>query len=355
MKVIKASAILISLYFLIGCSSPDGKYSAPKFRHVNKDVSFEYVTEDLQFSSISNFGVYDNQITIVAYDQVNENFVHIYDASSGKHLRSGVRYGDGPGEIVHAGKSLIDSDGVIHIHDFMRKSYLVFDTTDDIDILDENYLSSTTWTTHMFPLSDGNFVNITVTSPNAIFEAGKPRIFIDDRCLDTLARYNEHSLEANENRHFLYSSWSVADISPNGKHLAIGLGLGCILETFELGTEIRRTGLKYFIKPEVSISKNDNSTNINYDNTIWGFSDIELSNNYIYAAYDGKKGNKIHNNIAVFDLTGEPVSITDLGNNDIQRLYVDEPSGDLFAVIENESGEIRIIRIKIDDILPKKQ
>ena len=150
-----------------------------------------------------------------------------------------------------------------------------------------------------------------------------------------------------------YSYHGLADISPDRKHLAIGLGIGCVLETFEISSEIKCTGLKYFIKPEMPITSSNGE--LNYDNTIWGFGDIEISDNYIYTTYDGKKENKMHNNIAVFDLTGEPVSITCLGNNDIHRLYADEQKGNLYAAIENESGEIRIIRIKIDDILPKKQ
>ena len=353
MKAIKTSAILISLFFLIGCSTSDGKYTPPKFAHVNKDVSFEYMTEDLPFTIFYNLYVDGNQIVVVARNPANQTYAHIYDYNSGKHLSSGIKYGEGPDEVLYPGLTHIDpSTGEIHIFDLIKDSHMIYRSDGEISFLQEKHLVRR-GAKHSFPIDGETYVTVTNIWSGATYNSGAPRVFIDTYYLDTLARYNVFPLDDSEDRYFMYNN-SCADISPDGKHLAIGLRLGCILETFELGTEIRRTGLKYHIKPEVTISKNGNSTDINYDNTIWGFGDIELSDNYIYTSYDGKKENKMHNNIAVFDLTGEPVSITNLGNNDIQQLYADEPNGNLYVAIENESGEIRIIRLKIDDIIPKK-
>ena len=338
---------------LIGCSSHDGKYAPPKFAHVNKDVSFEYVTEDLPFALVSDFCVCNDVIAITAYNRTDENYLHIYDVNTGRHMSSGIRHGSGPGETLHPEYTYFDSaEKVFCFYNSNTKSNMAFGFDGGVQLLDENYFETARWATHTFPLNDETYITMTCTSPRAIMDSGDPRIFINTCYLDTLATYDDYPFEESMERFMQYSYHGLADISPDRKHLAIGLGIGCVLETFEISSEIKCTGLKYFIKPEMPITGSNGE--LNYDNTIWGFGDIELSDNYIYTAYDGKKENKMHNNIAVFDLTGEPVSITCLGNNDIHRLYADEPNGNLYAAIETEVGEIRIIVIKIDDILPEK-
>ena len=59
------------------------------------------------------------------------------------------------------------------------------------------------------------------------------------------------------------------------------------------------------------------------------------------------------NNIAIFSLSGEPVSISNIGQYNIERICPDERNGLLYAIITGESGESRIVKIKLHDLIPE--
>ena len=358
MRATKYAVALIATLILTSCScSYDSKYEQPQFKYKSNDVNFEYITDDLMLGCISDLSIYKNYITIVAYDKKDETYIHIYDTKTGNHLASGGKRGYGEGEILYSQLSVFEpSKGELHIFDRTRHSHMVFSTDGKVELLSENHLQLPGGTAHTFPLNDESYLTLTSSSPIGIYGKGTPRIFTANHYLDTLATYHEYPYKESLERTMLYMLFNHADISPDCRHLAIGLQYGCVLETFEIGDEITNTGLRYFLEPEVSYENGA----LKYENTAYGFSDIELSDSHIYASYDGQKHaefvkHKTFNNIATFDLTGKPISITNFSRISFEQLYADEPNGNLYAAIENESGEIRIIRIKIDDILPKKQ
>jgi hypothetical protein len=80
----------------------------------------------------------------------------------------------------------------------------------------------------------------------------------------------------------------------------------------------------------------------------WGYPDIDVTSNFIYALYSGKKiqDNRNHfwfgNKVLVFDWEGNPVNMLML-DREVKSISVDNGDNTLFGITENEEGASEIV------------
>ena len=350
-STICASIICLSL---VACkSSNENIYKQPEFPTVNNKASYKFLTDDLGFNSVDDMFIYENCIYIIAYNAENQMYLHSYDINTGKKLESRIKLGNGPGELIYPGISYLDYDtGHLYFYDKIKQTSVEFDLSDNTSLINTTQKFSTQWITHDFPLSGVG--EIVVTSADNHSNDYRISLYdLENRNL--LSKYDIFPLEKiSEERHIVYQT-DRADVSPNKKYLVLGTSYGSILEIFDISKGIQLKNTKYFIEPTI---KRRGST-YDIDDTVLGFNDIFATSKYIYTAYDGENRgdapiNDLFNNIAVFDYKGHPLSLSRIGNT-VERICVDENSGNIYCVLTLKTGEVKIAILPIIDILGKNK
>ena len=334
-----------------GAADDEAEYSEPKFRKIIKNTKIEYLSEALPFNAVSNFFKYQDRLYLVAFDFEEKSFLHVYDIKTGEKQYSAVKLGNGPSELRYSAASHLEEEtGKLYFFDVTSTQALTFQLGDSISFVNKTVTDDSVLIRYQYPSADGSDISINgylVPHPKSKVRPA-PRIIKRDPYRDTLAVYNQYPAISDPKLLKAMDLSMSVSLSPDRKHLAIAQVFGSILEVFEISEEsIERCAVKYFVEPTKNADKNTYST----DDTVLGFSDIYLTNKYVYGCYDGKNygsspQSEHFNSIAVFDFDGDPVRLYELGMR-VRNLCVDESAKKIYCILQSANEDMRLASIDI--------
>jgi len=349
------AVLAMTILMAQGCTGRKVRYSPPSFAS-EKTVHFTKVSDELQYLP-SDIFVYGDNIIVTGCGKNSLNTLFIYDKTSGKEIRSGLKYGRGPKETIMGQLCVSMVDGRMTYYDLMLDKMLSFRIEDFLKsgaeaITEQNFIVPK-WTRFLTETADGKIINLTSKGYLAKDTTTIHRISLsreDGFCSD----YDSCPIEDKPLAFTIYNQPKIS-ISPDGTKMAIGTFAGAILETFDISKEIRNIATKYFIEPVISVHSGTYSY---VDQSVLGFYDLFTTDDRIFAAYDGKyKWGDIANlpdskrplkftRIAVFDWKGNGLAIYDTGYR-VERIFYAETENTLYAMITDKERKYFIGKIKI--------
>lgn len=284
---------------------------------------------------------------VLAYRTYDEGQLHIF-SSDGELLLNAMPIGRGPGELSRITSMDLNPDtGEIVAYDVtMRRAVRL--NVDDLltgqPVIPEEYpvpeYSEYYTTDQFFPLAGGR--DLVVRSYGMIVpdSLATPRIGIYDYAGNLLSGDDHFFLEDRVERIRYATSYSQTAFSTDRHKLVIYSGLNLVLETFDIGKEVRHLATRVF-------SYSNPLDEVEKHKVVNGFYGLAGTKDYIYASYDGealwlggKQGSS--KRIGVFDWNGRPVRRIDVDRS-ISRIFVD--AGVIYVIFFNEEGECFIGRV----------
>lgn len=344
MKRILLYAFLILL--IISCKD---KKEYNELTDLNKveviSSSYTVLNDTSIFNFCFDFDIYKDYLLVLSY--VDEKFVHIYDKNSGKHIKSILAQGRGPGEIPRCRKiSTNIITGKVSWYEFNESKYFSF----NIDSIINNeqyvrYIETSYPNYRAFEIFEGNdqiiglgeFYDKKMTRLGLVNSDSV--VFRYDYCPEL----PELELENIQAALRLNTCWHFSTL--NNK-LVCGSSNGSVLEIFDIDkTSIKISSLKVFEKPAYSMDNKNIPENAEGKFT-YGFSGVYVTSKNIYASYIG--GSDFRNNndkIVEFDLDGNPLRILKFDNISIRGICVDESNekNRIYMMVEKEDQDNFII------------
>lgn len=328
---------LILFVLVLGGCKPEQDASLHFKQHVNARV--ERISDDIGFEIVSDFFVYKDYIVVIAYDEITDAFVHVYNKKTGEKIHSTLFYGRAQTEALMCRSSFMDYDkGIVYIYDQMKKALLSI----DLDTILQNsqaLISSceiayeiNNWITSIVPLDLEEYLIIE-----------NPGINVDDSYRfkligntgNILSQYNDFPILREEERFELYN-YSKVSISPDKTTLIIGTSFGSILEIFDIKDK------RFFLKHR-HIYVNPDLTGGLSTCTI-AFNDIHVNDAKIYAIYDGNvkvvdvtDPYQICRDIAIWDFNGNP-KLKIQTDQRLEQLYYSEKEDMIYAISQDVNG-----------------
>lgn len=232
----KAFGIVLLICVTASCTSRhSSEYSIPDFP-VKGEARWEIISDELVYQpyTIDLSGEY---LLVNGYEAGSPNTLFIYDKNSGKQVFSGLKCGRGSKETIFSRNNIIVHGGQVSQYDNVLGKKLSF-CVDSIvksgpSVIRDEPWSYPVWTTYMY--EQGDYVlNIRNESPIARSRTDLPRIYLQDSDGMIVSEDDFSPIEDPGKRFKLYS-FPCVSVSPDGRHIAVGITEGNLLETFSLG------------------------------------------------------------------------------------------------------------------------
>ncbi len=328
------------------------KYEAPRFEEV-LSASFELLTEDQPWGGTSKIYKYGDVLAVVTsepgYSEKPGTWLHLFDLD-GNRLSNLIAYGRGPfdaGTIIRADLK----ENLLYMLDYSGSKLLTvnmatvvadgYGAVDSFDIQQENRLAS------HFVLPGGNVLRIHNPSFNEPDSLYRIQLYSQDGtllCKDDQSPYSECDAKT---RFYFEAVSSRQAISPDGRHLAIAIGAGAILEIYTIeNRSVSDVVTKNFIKPELARTPDGVSIS---EKTVAGFNYLFPTDGLLYAAYDGEsffgKSSPVFKNIAVFDWEGK--ALKEIRTDHRIESLCTENGKEFYAVVNDAEGRAFIAKLII--------
>lgn len=342
---------VLLLLVLVSCKDKQRNNSLVDL--INKEAIYPQYTilnDTSIFNHCFKFEIYKDYLIVLNF--IDDKFIHIYDKNTGRHIKSVLSQGRGPGEVLRCRTfSLNKNAGKISFYNDEDDKYTglfidsVFINDNESKYIEHKYASG-----KVFEIFEANDITIGVGEFNKDI---KCRFKLFDINTDSVFyRYNSfpdlpelkfenigYAFQMNNSRHFS---------SINNKLVCAGNN-GAILEIFDiLPTSISLNKIKVFDKPYYEL----NNRNIPQDvsgRTIKGFYNVYITSKNIYATYVGDIEYKGNHRIIEFDLEGNPLRCFELDDIEINKFCVDESENQkrIYMMVESENKDNHIIYITI--------
>jgi hypothetical protein len=337
--------------FLNSCkkeSSKIEKIQLSDVQHTHQvNISYEELYTDYLLSYPECILLTDSFL-IIQDDRAQTAFYHAIDRISGLLAFEFGQKGNGPGELLLTTLSPFYDKfkNGIQIFDRNRKSICYYDLNEHKiickSILDDISQKHNLFLSQLFDLdefylaagSNGVLDNSRFVIFDKSFEL--KNVFNEYPILDNNRKVNEELKEKLLNIHFL-------KISPNKKKAVFAsyeIGLLEIFNIDELPNKMPKTKSLLLTKP------------VKYkDETLFGFEDVFVTDNFIYALHNGKtaEDNPYYSkSIKVFDWDGNPIVEYKTGV-DMRCLAIDEVKKIIYAVAYTDEKGFFLIQAKYDN------
>lgn len=344
--------------FLFSCGTPKTftQYSDSILKLDRTEfVRMDTINSHFLFNYARQMEILKDSLLIIFDDGVDGNCFHIF-RQNGELLKSFGRLGRGPGEIIGStGFSLSENGDKLYSYDDMRKvmieynlelllvsDSLVYNEKPVINSIRENIKDAGKRYTTVYhaPYYDDNSFLVFGNDDNL-------RIGIyENEIIKNL--YSEYPLLVKTNN--IEEIWSVFGnsvkykVSPDGSKIVITTYIGAVMELFDIKSkEVRHRQLVPLYKPIYNIAQGAIPTWVtSSEETIIGFTEVYVTDNYIYASLMGEN-NKEGHFIYVFDWDGNVVSKYDV-MYDVLAIAVDENSRNIFSVINKGDNGISLVK-----------
>lgn len=282
--------------------------------------------------------IYDMEVVgdylLLVYLGENQ-WLHVYDKTTGQHLKSAFFRGRGPSEI----QGMVTRLSL----DAKRENISLFDNraeqllTISVDSLMHGAFRPTTVVSDHFARADevyplaGDTLVFRLQLP-ADEDASRYFRFANDR---VSARYFEYPVDDKELAFRLYGDYRLT-ISPDQTKMAVGTLLGAILECFDLSEGIAPVSRSYIREPFLNEERN-----LDVNASGLGFVDLYGTNDRLYTVFNGT-GTMDFNNLTLFDWDGNPLSLHSTPYN-LSKICVEPDQSVLYAVaVDPEKGNFLV-------------
>jgi len=276
---------------------------------------------------------------LVVYDDLQQDKIHIFDRRTGRHMGASLRIGQSYDEIISPSTfSCDEKSGLIAVYDLANGALKVCDPSSAMRDRNPGW--------HKISLPDYQHMpkDVYLTQDTDVIAIhSNPRITKShDR--QVLAIYDELPVlpDELESEWMFFLSQTMSAISPDGEKLVQGTTLGCIMEIFRIeGNDISPVTLKCFDRPVYSVARGQICT---LPETVYGFADLQASNDFIYATIHGVANPTVFPNVIhVFDWKGNIVKKF-VSDQQICCFNVDKSSGEIYAVVLGTDQEQHLVR-----------
>ena len=336
--------VLIIVLIMAGaCSGHDVRpYSPPDFPE-RGFLQSHRLTGSLQMQyPLSILAVQDY---IYVLGSVGDTFVRIYDRVSGEFVRSAVRRGRGPGELLMPGNMYYDNEtGTICIYDIRQMRLQKYAAGPDME-----YTGSLDfgWTGNSIRNAWQITENISVVNGQTGMDAGKQGrlqlLSADNRIVGS---WNMFPIGDKIQRRTYFNT--VFTMSPDRTKLAEGTLFGAILETFDLREAgIAGHGCRMFYPPSIETR---GGVVLDTPETVFGFPSLCSTDEYVYGVFINGKNPDDFNNISVFDWEGNEVATYETDCNVLRICCSSEDKGCLYAVAVTPDKDFCLVSFNLPDV-----
>lgn len=354
-KIIVLFALCVLLLSTASCNVREKTgYALPKFA-VQEESCFEILGEELfGINATTDLIPYKEWLIVVAYNAVNKECLHVFD-KEGKAVKSAVKIGRGPGELLFPVNTSFDRDkGILTFFDNIGKKTLEIDIREWVEsgqieeaILNEYRELGYPTLSRLTPKGRMDF--------NGVLPLGKDNhqrfIYVDYSTNDTLT-FNSYPASLSNDPwalFYLYDANTMMEMSPNGNKMVVCSNWCGILETFSIESEIEPISISYFIEPKYQGDKNGGGMELT-DETVFAFSDIYVTDSLLFCGYDGESTQEADRGtwftkVAVFDWEGNPLKVIKTDKR-IEQIAIDD-DGRIFALISTRSGEVYLAMLPV--------
>ena len=341
--------LITSSVLFYGCNRTGINYE-------NDIVTEETLVADIEIMEskfLFNFpkDIFISDSLLIVYDiQGHDDAFHIFRKETGEYIKSFGHRGRGPGEIIDAG-SVDCSSGKIVVCAPNQNKIVVYELdrilSDKLDPYREIQI-----------VEVPNFVKKAVLYDNGYIIKGNDDrmrygIWIPEQGLlkNIYTEYPKLSTNAEIN-------WSLTDyasrlrLSPDCRKLVSGSYIGCVLEILDIQDDgcFGISATRYFYEPIWKIAAGAvPKWAVPTDETIIGFQDISLTQNYIYGLVWGIELEVLesgHPFIVKFDYSGTPKCKYFI-NDVMLALAVDSCDKIAYGIVMDSDGECFIGRMRL--------
>jgi len=348
MKTTRWFSLLVIVLLTFACSQKKPNtitVSNIQFTHT-VDLSYETVETDFMLSYPICI-LLTKDYLVLQDDRGHPFFYHVIDKKTGKLCFEFGEQGRGPIDMLSTSKNphYDQKEGIIQMFDANKKAILY-------NSIQENKLSNTS----IFDLSSkySLFILQFFDFNDFYLALGKNGTFRDfqfitfNKSFEMIEAFGEYPILDNDTQKSKKINEDVFNIyflkiSPNLKHFAFASYKIGLLEIFETDK------LPYEIVKKRSILLAPPYRNDDVSQNIYGFEDIFVTDNYIYALYNGKTAKEnpyFTKSIKVFDWDGRFIIEYNVGV-DLRCLSVDEQERRIYAVAYTDEEGFFLVKTDI--------
>lgn len=343
---------LFSLGFLISCTSPNAK----KINYIGEIKWDDSCTLNMHLLNDTSLWKYPRQIecfdsVLIILDDIDNHFLHLYNANNGSFMLNFSKKGQGPGELLSCEKfHLFKDKKKLSVYDIMSKKIVIYDIDSMLIgkvICDEFYFDYSklpndevpTIIYDMIPYGDslylvkGNHSNIRY----GIYSHKNNSILK----LYTTYLMDSFNYNSKEEVWSVFSSNTFTLIRPDNLRLINATRIGGILEFFKIDDktdQISSLHNMFFYEPIYSIAQGSKPIFVvSNENTLFGFEDVYVTNDYIYTLLYNSDAKKKPQSISIFNWDGKPANKIFL-EKPVTKICVDENNRKLYTLCINEEN-----------------
>ena len=335
--------VCVVLLFGVSCRKADTTFSVPDFPKKGT-IASNKINDTLLMTYPFEMFVTDNNIYVLAY--VGGTFIQVYDKSDGHYVGSGAVMGRGPGELLAGVNMYYDSkSSTVSVYDNQSRKivkYLIDEKGSDLFVFQEerSFLGLINPIRKAWPLQDSTYlVNGQVGVEDG--DMGRFQMVIGDRLTGS---WNSFPLDDMEQ---CWTFWTTATtISPDHMRFADGTLFGAILETFDVkDNRVTQRGCRMFYPPAIEYQSGVTSPT---EQTVFGFTSLCSTNEYIYGVFLGSKDMNDFDNISVFDWDGREVATFDTDCNVLRICCSDSEPGRIYAIAVSPENSFYLVSFDLD-------
>ena len=332
----KSIYLLLFSMIIISCKErTELKYTK---LHFPETVSLqgEICNETFLFNSPKDVFLIDSLLII--FDNNYDGIIHIFN-KAGQHKKSAIKRGRGPGEVVIPGSVDIIGNKIL-ICDPSLQRLLVYDLAKIIDSQNPYYTDDYSTAAGSYWIRQAKWYkgeSIVIKSYSDDMRFG---FLQESKIIPTYWEYPDLVPDQEENRSIwdYFSQWKF---KPDYSKMVTTTYIGSLLEILNSDsiTDIKTEKLISIHKPQYNLAEGARPKWVtSSDDTVIGFEDLFVTDNYIYALIYGVNINDLEANlpiIYVFSWDGEPM-IKYQFEERILTFSVDEQERIIYAIASDD-------------------
>lgn len=283
----------------------------------------------------------------------NKQFIHLFNRTTGEHIKSMLSQGRGHGEVMLIIDMDIDPEtGEVSCYDVATRKMNYFNI-DTVAVHDNasDYIWGENLSFYVHRLLSGKHGMLGLggskdANGNPRFSLLKDGLPITQYYTFPAVKMPKIDKPSRSGIETAYGgSLSVVCLSPSGDKMVCLPMCGAILEIFNISPDtIQLNTIKGFHRPEFDLNEWGSMISIE-GKTVRGFLDAYATEDYIYTIFlrDLKIGETENNQIAVFDWKGNCERLYQVVGYNLRKICVDQSQNRLYAAALNADGESSLI------------
>lgn len=346
----RENVFLIIGLLLFACQACNNKsslsFTEPSFVH-SRNLKGKVLVDSFVMGMCTDLDYHNGILFVVGYTGAEEEKLHLFSAENGQYIKSLYPSGRGPGEAVSMlGVDVDFQTGKVCFYDAITGRLHSFQL--------DSVIRHSNLTNDLFSCPYPYMVQILNKSGSYIGVGGlrksdgqTPRVvlFNNDSIVNEYYDYPAVQMPMRDGIKIGYQ-FAHYEMSPKGDKMVCASIYGAILEFFSLErNRIELDRVVGFIKPVYTTDKNG-FFKLLPEQTVFGFLDLCVTDNYIYTIYCGDTNTELNNQVAVFDWKGRGVCLYKTDYH-LECICVNDEEDKMYATAIDDDGEKIIVEFKL--------